>query len=157
MIDDKVYTLLKVYERGSFVAAAKELNITQPAVSQHVKALEEQLGVTIFERGKRKLILTKQGNEVIKCAKKLVGLYGNLIKDIQDGTSLSTHLTIGVTHTAESNPIAEALASYCARNQGVNIKMITDTISIFIVCSKPMKSILRLWRADLPTPASGIC
>ena len=129
MIDDKVYTLLKVYERGSFVAAAKELNITQPAVSQHVKALEEQLGVTIFERGKRKLILTKQGNEVIKCAKKLVGLYGNLIKDIQDGTSLSTHLTIGVTHTAESNPIAEALASYCARNQGVNIKMITDTIS----------------------------
>ena len=129
MIDDKVYTLLKVYECGSFVAASKELNITQPAVSQHVKALEEQLGVTIFERGKRKLILTKQGNEVIKCAKKLVGLYGNLIKDIQDGTSLSTHLTIGVTHTAESNPIAEALASYCARNQGVNIKMITDTIS----------------------------
>lgn len=129
MIDDKVYTLLKVYECGSFVAAAKALNITQPAVSQHIKALEEQLGVTVFERGKRKLILTKQGSEVVKCAKKIVGLYGNLVKDIRDGASLSTHLTIGVTHTAESNPIAEALAGYCAANQGVNIKMITDSIS----------------------------
>ena len=38
MIDDKVYTLLKVYECGSFVAASKELNITQPAVGHQFKA-----------------------------------------------------------------------------------------------------------------------
>ena len=34
-----------------------------------------------------------------------------------------------MTHTAESNPIAEALAKYCAANEGISIKMITDTIS----------------------------
>ena len=129
MIDNKVYTLLKVYECGSFVSAAKQLNITQPAVSQHIKALEDELSITIFERGKGKLVLTKQGNEVIKCAKKMVGIYSGLLQDISDGTSLTTHLTIGVTHTAESNPIAEALASYCSKNPRVNIKMITDTIS----------------------------
>lgn len=129
MIDDKVYTLLKVNECGSFVAAARELNITQPAVSQHIKALEAELGVTIFERGRGKLLLTRQGDEVIKCAKKMAGLYSGLIQSISDGTSLTTHLTIGVTHTAESNPIAEALASYCSQNPRVNIKMITDTIS----------------------------
>ena len=129
MIDNKVYTLLKVYECGSFVAAANQLNITQPAVSQHIKALEEELNITIFERGKGKLVLTKQGNEVVKVAKKMLGLYTGLTQSIRDGTSLTTHLTIGVTHTAESNPIAEALASYCAGNPGVNIKMITDTIS----------------------------
>ena len=49
MLDNRVYSLLKVYECGSFVAAARELNVTQPAVSQHVKALEEELGVTIFD------------------------------------------------------------------------------------------------------------
>ncbi len=129
MIDNKVYTLLKVNECGSFVAAAKQLNITQPAVSQHIKALEDELGITIFERGKGKLVLTKQGDEVIKCAKKLVGIYTSLQKEISDGTSLTTHLTIGVTHTAESNPIAEALANYCSKNPRSNIKMITDTIS----------------------------
>lgn len=129
MIDNKVYTLLKVNECGSFVSAAKQLNITQPAVSQHIKGLEEELGITIFERGKGKLVLTKQGDEVIKCAKKMVGIYTNLQKEINDGTSLTNHLTIGVTHTAESNPIAEALAGYCSKNPRSNIKMITDTIS----------------------------
>ncbi len=129
MLDNKVYTLLKVNECGSFVAAANQLNITQPAVRQHIRALENELGVTIFERGKGKLVLTKQGDEVIKCAKKLVGIYTGLVKDISDGTSFTTHLTIGVTHTAESNPIAEALANYCAKNPRSNIKMITDSIS----------------------------
>ena len=129
MLDNKVYTLLKVYECGSFVSAAKQLNITQPAVSQHIKALEEELNITIFERGRGKLVLTKQGSGVVKCAKKMAGIYSGLLQDISDGTSLTTHLTIGVTHTAESNPIAEALAGYCSKNPRVNIKMITDTIS----------------------------
>ena len=142
MIDNKVYTLLKVYECGSFVSAAKQLNITQPAVSQHIKALEDELSITIFERGKGKLVLTKQGNEVIKCAKKMVGIYSGLLQDISDGTSLTTHLTIGVTHTAESNPIAEALASYCSKNPRVNIKMITDTI-------KNLYSMLKTYEIDL--------
>ena len=109
MVDHKVYTLLAVSECGSFVGAAQKLNITQPAVSQHIKTLEEELGVTVFERGHGKLLLTRQGDEVLKCAKKMLGLYTALQNDIRDGSSLTTHLTIGVTHTAESNPIAEAL------------------------------------------------
>ena len=59
----------------------------------------------------------------------MAGICSGLLQDISDGTSLTTHLTIGVTHTAESNPIAEALAGYCSKNPRVNIKMITDTIS----------------------------
>lgn len=129
MIDTKVYTLLKAYECGSFVSAAKQLCITQPAVSQHIKALEEELNIRIFERSNGKLVVTKQGEEVIKCAKKMVGLYHNLRQSLSDSKSMLTHLTIGVTHTAESNPIAESLAKYCAQNPSVNIKMITNIIS----------------------------
>ena len=40
MLDPKIYSLLQVYECGSFMAAAKKLSITQPAVSHHIKALE---------------------------------------------------------------------------------------------------------------------
>ena len=128
MLSNKIYTLLKVNECGSFVGAAEQLNLTQPAVSQHIKALEEELGVTIFDRGSGKVLVTKQGTEVIDCAKKLAGIYEQLKQDIRDGSTLKAHLTIGVTHTAESNPIAEALASYGAKNPNVNIKIITDNI-----------------------------
>ena len=129
MLDPKLYTLLQVNESGSFIAATKKLSITQPAVSQHIKALEEELGVTIFDRRSGRVILTREGEEVVKCAKKMQSLYENLKQNLRDSKRLVTHLTVGVTHTAESNPIAEALARYCAENDKVIIKMITGTIS----------------------------
>ena len=49
MIDNKLYTLLKVYECRNYTRAAQQLSITQPAVSQHIKALESELGVKLFE------------------------------------------------------------------------------------------------------------
>ncbi|MBQ6036292.1 MAG: LysR family transcriptional regulator [Lachnospiraceae bacterium] len=142
MLSNKVYTLLKVYECGSFIGAAEQLNLTQPAVSQHIKALEEELGVTVFDRGNGKVTLTKQGSEVIQYAKKLVGVYDQLKQDIRDGSSLKAHLTIGVTHTAESNPIVESLASYGAKNPNVNIKIITDNI-------KNLYTALKSYEVDL--------
>ncbi len=129
MLDSKIYSLLQVYESGSFIAASKKLSITQPAVSHHIKALEDELGVTIFERRNGKVVLTREGEEVMKCAKKMQGLYQNLKQNLRDSKNLVTHLTIGVTHTAESNPIAEALAKYCAENDNVIIKMITGAIN----------------------------
>ncbi len=129
MLDPKLYSLLQVNESGSFIAASKKLSITQPAVSQHIKALEEELGVTIFDRRSGRVILTREGEEVVKCAKKMQSLYENLKQNLRDSKRLVTHLTVGVTHTAESNPIAEALARYCAENDKVIIKMITGTIS----------------------------
>ena len=142
MLDPKIYSLLQVYECGSFMAAAKKLSITQPAVSHHIKALEQELHVTIFERRNGKVTLTCEGEEVIKCAKKMQGLYQNLRQDLRDSKKLVSHLTIGVTHTAESNPIAEALASYCAQNDHIIIKMITGTI-------KNLYSKLKTYEIDL--------
>ena len=142
MLDPKIYSLLQVYECGSFMAAAKKLSITQPAVSHHIKALEAELHVTIFDRRNGNVVLTREGEEVIKCAKKMHGLYQNLRQDLRDSKKLVSHLTIGVTHTAESNPIAEALASYCAQNDHIMIKMITGTI-------KNLYSKLKSYEIDL--------
>src|SRR5262245_24960548 len=47
--------------REGFVAAAAELNVTPAAISQQVKALEAYLGVTLFERRPRSLVLTERG------------------------------------------------------------------------------------------------
>lgn len=129
MLDPKLYSVLQVYESKSFSEAAKKLSITQPAVSHHIKVLEEELNVRIFDRRKGEIIVTREGEAVVKCAKKLFGLYNNLQQDLADSKNLVTHLTVGITHTAESNPVAEALANYCAQHKQVTIKLITDTIN----------------------------
>ena len=73
MIDPKLETLLRVAEAGSFTQAAKSLSLTQPAVSQHVKQLEKELGVRIFNRSEGQLRLTGEGelvpNACVCCTK----------------------------------------------------------------------------------------
>ena len=56
MIDIRIKTLLAVVEQGSFTKAAKQLSLTQPAISHHISALESELDKKIFVRGKNELI-----------------------------------------------------------------------------------------------------
>lgn len=129
MVDSKLYSLLQVAELGSFTQAAKALSITQPAVSQHIRALEQELDVRIFERQNGHLIVTKPGRKIINTAKKIVALSQNLHQELRDTEALVTHLTVGVTRAAEVSPITEALAKYCADNDGISITIIADSVS----------------------------
>ena len=52
MLGSKIETLLAVAEFQNFTKAAASLSLTQPAVSHHINQLEEELGVTLFIRGK---------------------------------------------------------------------------------------------------------
>ena len=128
MIDSKLYSLMKVVETGSFTRAAEQLSLTQPAVSQHIHALENELSVKIFERMGNELRVTREGELVIKYAKRLLALYHNLQRDLSSEKRQITALTIGITHTAESNAIAGALAKYATTHEGVSIKIITDSL-----------------------------
>ncbi len=57
-----------VVQRQSFTAAAADLQLTQPAVSIQIKALEKNLGILLLERGGSKLRLTQAGEALYRCA-----------------------------------------------------------------------------------------
>ena len=63
--------LLEVQKTGSFSAAAKNLIISQSAVSNAVLSLEKEIGVPIFIRGQNGLTITSQGEDVIRHAKRI--------------------------------------------------------------------------------------
>ena len=66
MIDTiKLETFIHAAESLSFSEAAKRLNLTQPTVSYHVKTLEKELGVTLFERSGSRLQLTEAGRSLL--------------------------------------------------------------------------------------------
>lgn len=128
MIDQKLITLLKVNELGSYTEAAKELNLTQPAVSLHLKSLEKETGIKIFNRTSNGIKATKEGEILIKYAKRIASLYKELDLKLKDNEENQRSYLIGITHTSESNLIIEVLATYAYLHPEVKIKIKTDAI-----------------------------
>ena len=69
MLDPRVETFLTVCETMNFTKAASLLHITQPAVSQQVRALEEQYGRKLFRYKSRQLFLTEEGELFLRTAR----------------------------------------------------------------------------------------
>ena len=69
-----------VEECGGFTRAADALNRTQAAVSQQVKKLEERLGVRLFERHSRQVVLSSHGHVLIGYARQLLALQDETLK-----------------------------------------------------------------------------
>jgi DNA-binding transcriptional LysR family regulator len=66
-------TLICVAELGSLSKAADRLRIAQPALSRQVRMLEEELGIALFTRHGRGMVLTEQGRDVLKHATRIAG------------------------------------------------------------------------------------
>lgn len=128
MLETKIQTLLAVIEHQNFTHAARALSMTQPAVSHHIKQLEQEIGAPIFVRGKTGLILTDQGEIVVKYARRLKALDAKMYRELQNAEKHLTALRIGITHTSESNVIPTVLAKCCRQHSGLNITVVTDTI-----------------------------
>lgn len=129
MLGSKIETLLAVAEFQNFTKAAASLSLTQPAVSHHINQLEEELGVTLFIRGKGSLMLTPEGEIVLKYARRIKALYGKMETEIDNSRKQLTKVRIGITHTSESNLIMEVLARCSNADNNFSITIITDTIN----------------------------
>ena len=125
MIDPRLYSLLKVVDTGSYTKAAEQLALSQPAVSQHIRQIEETLDVRIFDRAHNRIVLTAEGEIVVKYARRLAAISNNLHMALKNKREQIRSLTIGITHTAESSSIIEALAAYLSDYPDLNMKILT--------------------------------
>ncbi|MGI6493157.1 MAG: selenium metabolism-associated LysR family transcriptional regulator [Pelotomaculum sp.] len=89
---------LWVTELQSFTKAARQLYMSQPAVSFQIKALEENLEVDLFQRGDKKVILTEAGRLLYPEAKKMIKHYNKIKAGLDDLKGLKTgNLVIGAS------------------------------------------------------------
>lgn len=87
---------LATAESGSLSGAARLLGITQPTVGRQLSALEEQLGILLFERGGRRLTLTPSGLELVEHARAMSEA-ANLVSLIASGHSQSVEGLVTIT------------------------------------------------------------
>jgi DNA-binding transcriptional LysR family regulator len=75
MLDNfQLQVFLAVTEEGSYTAAARRLHMTQPAVSRHMRLLQDQLGVRLFRRVGRRMVPTHAGERLLETARQMLAL-----------------------------------------------------------------------------------
>jgi len=94
-----IEALVWVNRLGSFSAAARRLNTTQPAISMRIAELEKRLDVTLFNRRARSLHITPEGREFVDYAHRIVDLVQEAEGRMSDRSQLSGRLKLGVTES----------------------------------------------------------
>ena len=128
MVDPKLNTLLMVVECGSYTGAARALALTQPAVSHHIRQLEQEYGVQLFYKDTKAPKLTPEGKLLVGYARRANTLHTRTLQSLEDMKAGLTRLAVGITPTAEENLIPRMMAHYCSLHPLMNISIVTDNI-----------------------------
>ena len=124
---------LRAFEVASrhlnFRLAGVELGVTQGAVAQQIRALEEELGLKLFERHPRRLALTQNGQRYVVGVRRA---FETLAHATQSLRPEPLHLTISVTPTFATKWLIPRLPDYTRLHPGVDLRILaTERLSHF--------------------------
>lgn len=125
---------LAVAKAGSLRAAARDLNVRPPAVSQQLKAFEEWMGTPLFVRSTRSIALTDAGKELLKGSQHLVQTLDETMQATRKlGNTTGGTLRINLPYRAWQLAIAPKLAAFQARFPEVQLEFSIDEMLTDIV------------------------
>jgi LysR family nitrogen assimilation transcriptional regulator len=119
-------TLIHVAELGSLSKASDRMHIAQPALSRQIRLLEEELGVRLFDRHGRGMIVTEQGQDVLRHALRIMSELEEIRAVVADENApLRGHVSIGMPPTA-SDILSEPLVSaFKARHPEATLRIVS--------------------------------
>lgn len=116
-----------VYRVKSMSLAAKELFMTQPGVSQHIRNIENTLEIKLFDRLNRKLVPTSEANKVFEEVVPILRLLESSLSSInQSEQSLSGNINFGMPIEFGNNVILPHLSSWAKENNEVQFHINYD-------------------------------
>jgi len=122
-----------VYEKRSFTAAAEREFATQSGVSQHVKQLEEWLGVQLFDRQKKTVEATAAGDLFYQhCREVLAANSRAMLALDRFGSGLSGEVRFGLTPTLATHQLAPAYLRLTKQNPNASIAVIDAPSNMLI-------------------------
>jgi LysR family transcriptional regulator, transcriptional activator of the cysJI operon len=144
-----------VAEHLSFHKAAEDLFLTQPAVTRQIKALENDLGVRLFDRTTSKIVLTRQGSVLLGYARKLAQVVSEAERElIADDGQPSGELCLGASTTIAQYVLPCLLRIFLKENPRVQVSLQSGNTSEIVRLLLDNKVSLGL--IEDPTRARGI-
>ena len=122
-----------VVERKSFSEAAERLGVTQPAISQQIRSLEERVGQQLVDRSGRRVEPTEAGNRLYRSAQRLLALERQLLEEVAGDAEgpLRGQLAIGASTGPGGTVVPVLLCEFAEANPEVTVDLtISDTQTI---------------------------
>lgn len=119
---------IAVVETGSFSEAGEQLHISQSAVSQQIKALEDEVGVPLLERRGRRFSVTPGGRYLYLRGKRQVAELDSTLREVRRiGRDEHQRLRIGVLTGFSARIVQEALGAFIDTHPNVQVSVTTGT------------------------------
>src|SRR5690349_18054924 len=109
---DRLQTFASFAEDHNLSRAAKRLHLSQPAVHAQLKALSEELGVPLYQRSGRGLVLTKEGIEVAAFAREISERTKDLVTRLRGESGATRSITLAAGAGALVHLLAAGLRAF---------------------------------------------
>ena len=122
---DEIDYVYEVYKEKSFSGAAKNLFVSQPALSSSIKKTEARLGITIFDRSSQPIALTEEGKVYIEAAEKILAIKRGLTERLNDMSELKTgRITVSGENYISSFIYPKIIIEFKNKYSGIDIEMV---------------------------------
>lgn len=106
-----VRAFVRVVDRGSVSAAARDLHVTQSAVTKRLQRLESFLGARLLDRAQRPVVLTAAGQSAVEKCRRVLNEVGDLRAAVSDGRIALADVRLGVAHALGEIVLTEPLGA----------------------------------------------
>lgn len=118
---------LEVAKYNSFSRAADQLFITQPTISKMIKNFEQELGVALFDRSRKQLVLTDAGHIILEQAKLIDQAFNNLETELDNLLGLKKgHIRIGLPPIFDAHIFLKIVGSFHEKYPGITFELVED-------------------------------
>lgn len=126
MLDNRLQTFLTLCETQNYSQAAKKLNITQPAVSQHIQYLENFYNVLLISNKGKNFGLTEEGKVLLEYSKSLKANSERILPLLQSIKNKSKPLNFGATLTIGEYTVPPILSQIFKEDPEISISMVVE-------------------------------
>lgn len=133
MTFEQLKSFLAIVKYNHFTLASQELYISQSSISKHIKSLEKELGVELFNREHRSIKLTEAGEDFYKFASKSIADYKNIMANMKKySCEESSSISIGVIDTMVEYGVASLISDFQKQYPHIQIDLIERPNSTII-------------------------
>tara|TARA_B100000768_G_scaffold98408_1_gene91767 strand:+ start:7390 stop:8310 length:921 start_codon:yes stop_codon:yes gene_type:complete len=125
---EQLVILRAIVNSGSFKNAARNLFLTQPAISLQIQNLEKQLKTTLFDRTKKQIELTETGNLLVRYSNRILALCEESSRALDDLSELqSGKLILGASQTTGTYLMPKIIGLFRQKYPNINVQLNVDS------------------------------